>query len=210
MMNSAAMGSRYRRIIIDYHAWRAGSGIAMKLLLAASIAGLTGLSAQVVVPLPWTPVPLTLQTFAVILGGLLLGRWGAVGQVIYIGAGVAGLPWFAGARGGAAVLLGPTAGYLVGFVVAAYIIGAWVDRGKTAFPFMALTVAFVNFVLILGIGAAYLWVWLSFLQGREAGLRDVLVMGVLPFLPGALIKTVLALGAAWALLAGRKGGGPSR
>ncbi|MBN2078613.1 MAG: biotin transporter BioY [Spirochaetes bacterium] len=202
MMNSAAMGARYRRIIIDYHAWRAGSGIAVKLLLAASLAVLTGVMAQVSIPLPWTPVPLTLQTFAVILGGLLLGRWGAVGQVIYVCAGVAGLPWFAGARGGAAVLLGPTAGYLVGFVVAAYLIGSLVDRGRTAFPSLALAVAFVNLFLILGIGAGYLWLWLSFFQGRDAGLVDILGMGVLPFIPGAVIKTLLALAAARALFPG--------
>lgn len=201
-MDSSAILPRYRRTISDYHAWRARSGVAVKFLLAASLAVLTGLSAQVSIPLPWTPVPLTLQTFAVILGGLLLGRWGGLAQALYLGAGLAGLPWFAGARGGAAVLLGPTAGYLLGFVAAAYLIGCLVDRGRTAFPSLALAVAFVNLFLILGVGAAYLWLWLTFFQGSDAGPGDILVMGVLPFIPGAAIKTLLALGAARALFPG--------
>jgi biotin transport system substrate-specific component len=120
-------------------------------------------------------------------------------QVLYLGAGLAGLPWFTGARGGAAAFLGPTAGYLLGFVVAAYLIGCLVDRGKTAFSSLAFAVAFMNLFLILGIGAGYLWLWLTFFQGRDAGLVDILVMGMLPFIPGAVIKTLLALGAVRAL-----------
>ncbi len=143
-------------------------------------------------------MPFTLQTFAVILGGLLLGRWGALAQVIYLGAGLAGLSLVRRGPGGAA-FLGPTAGYLLGFVAAAYLIGSlWIGVQGGAFS-LAFAVAFVNLFLILGVGAGYLWLWLTFFQGRDAGLVDILIMGVLPFIPGAAIKTLLALGAAWGL-----------
>ncbi len=205
-MNAMTLTSTYRRTLLDYHAWRAGAGIGVKLVLAASFAALTGMMAQIAFYLPWTPVPITGQTFAVILGGLLLGRWGALSQGLYAGAGLAGIPWFAGARGGVAVLFGPTAGYLVGFVVAAYVVGAYVDRrGRRAVLPLAFLMLSVNFAVILGIGAAYLFLWLNLIQGRATGVEELLMMGVIPFIPGAVVKTLLAAGAAYALFPGDTG-----
>lgn len=98
-------------------------------LVLAAVAG-TAAAAQVSVPLPWTPVPFSLQTMAVLLSGAVLGaRLGASAQVLYLLAGIAGLPVFAAVPGlpaGAARLLGPTGGFLLAFPVAAAITGAWV------------------------------------------------------------------------------------
>ncbi|MCL0053110.1 biotin transporter BioY [Dehalococcoidales bacterium] len=91
--------------------WRYELSIPKKLVLALGFACLTGLVAQVKFPVPWSPVPITGQTFAVLLAGVLLGRWwGGVSMAIYAGLGFIGLPWFA--VGG---LASPTGGYIIGF-----------------------------------------------------------------------------------------------
>ncbi|MFA4991708.1 MAG: biotin transporter BioY, partial [Candidatus Omnitrophota bacterium] len=92
--------------------------IANKFILAFGMAGLTGILAQLRIMLPWTPVPITGQTLAVLLAGVLLGRsWGGISQVIYVVLGVAGIPWFNGFAGGYGVLLTPSGGYLLGFIL---------------------------------------------------------------------------------------------
>ena len=86
--------------------------------------------AQVRIPLPFTPVPITGQTFAVLLVGAVLGsRRGAASLLLYLMQGLVGLPFFAGGTSGLAILLGPTGGYLVGFIVAAYLVGLLAARG---------------------------------------------------------------------------------
>ena len=158
---------------------------------------LTALAAQVVVPLPWTPVPLTGQTFAVLLTGALLGsRLGALAMLAYLAEGAAGLPFFRGGAGGPAHLLGPTAGYLFAFPVAAYVTGLLAERGwdrrfETAAAAMAL-----GSLLILASGWA--WLTLFYRTGSEA-----FAAGVLPFLVGDVLKIALAaaaLPAGWAIL----------
>jgi len=88
------------------------------------MACVTGLLAQIKISLPWTPVPITGQTFAVLLTGVLLGRWwGGISQVIYVVMGVVGIPWFAGLSGGYSALIGPSGGYIIGFILAALFLG---------------------------------------------------------------------------------------
>ena len=158
---------------------------------------LTALAAQLVVPLPWTPVPLTGQTFAVLLTGALLGsRMGALTMLVYLAEGAVGLPFFRGGAGGAQHLLGPTAGYLFAFPVAAFVTGHLAERGwdrrfATAAAAMAL-----GSLVILACG----WGWLSLFYRTAA---DAFAAGVLPFLVGDVIKIALAasaLPAGWALL----------
>ena len=99
----ASVGKRF--------SWRRGLGLAGNVMLSLCFAGLTGLAAQVRVPLPFTPVPITGQVFAVLLGGVFLGGgYGALSQILYLGMGAAGVPWLAG--GGSGLPLGPT-GYTV-------------------------------------------------------------------------------------------------
>ena len=157
----------------------------------------TGLAAQVRVPLPWTPIPITGQTFAVLLSGILLGRWyGGLSQVFYIGAGAAGLPWFAGWSGGISHLLGPTGGYLIGFILAALFLGHFVDRyirARSFFPIFAL-MFFANFILIYLPGLLQL--------SAVTGARDIyklLTMGAIPFISGDIVKVIAAAALAKAI-----------
>ncbi|MDT7778767.1 MAG: biotin transport system substrate-specific component [Acidobacteriota bacterium] len=158
---------------------------------------LTALAAQVVIPLPWTPVPLTGQTFAVLLTGALLGsRLGALALVAYLVEGASGLPFFRGGAGGVQHLLGATAGYLFAFPAAAFVTGYLAERGwDRRFMTAAAAMALGSFVILAG-G----WAWLAVLTGSAAeGFR----LGVGWFLVGDLVKIALAaaaLPAGWSLL----------
>ena len=152
--------------------------------------------AQIRIPLPFTPVPLTGQTFAVLLVGAALGsKRGAASLALYTLMGAIGLPFFAGGASGLAYMSGPTLGYLAGFIVAAYVVGRLAERGlersvRTSFvPFLAGTLV----IYLFGAG------WLAVLFG----LGQALALGVLPFLVGDAIKLVLAalaLPAAWKIV----------
>jgi biotin transport system substrate-specific component len=152
-------------------------------VIAGSLA--VALSAQIVVPLPFTPVPVTGQTLAVLLTGFLLGsRLGAMTLIAYLAEGVAGLPVFAAGGAGPAHLFGPTGGYLAGFVVAAYVAGLLAERGWTSTPARTALGMTIGTSLILVCGAS----WLAFYVGPEAAIT----MGVLPFLIGGAAKIALA------------------
>ena len=185
---------RYRERRTAYYLWRNNAGVIAMLFLSLMMSCFTGIMAQIVVYLPWTPVPVTGQTLAVLLAGIILGRWGAVSQLLYIVIGLAGIPWFAGAQGGPSVAAGPTFGYLFGFVVSAYLVGYLVDQYavmRKLLPLILIMTA-ANFAIILGLGAFYLSVWLTSTTGHAPSLGQVLIMGVIPFIPGAMVKTFLA------------------
>lgn len=149
------------------------------------------------------PVPVTGQTFAVLMVGALLGsRRGAASVVTYIAQGMMGLPVFAHGKAGAAVLLGPTAGYLIGFVAAAYLVGTLAERGwDRRIGTTILAMALGNVVLY-----AFGLLWLSclvHLLGQSLGGGSVFVIGLFPFLAGDLVKILLAaalLPAGWRLI----------
>ena len=153
------------------------------------------LSAQVKLHLPFSPVPVTGQKFAVLMIGVLLGsRRGCFAVLAYLIEGVAGLPVFA-FGGGFAVLLGPTGGYLVGFVVAAYITGLLAERGWDRRVRKTILAMVFGNAAIYGFGL----LWLSILTG----VKEALVAGLYPFLVGDCLKIVLAalvLPAGWKLL----------
>jgi biotin transport system substrate-specific component len=170
---------------------------AREALLVCSGAFFVAALAQVRVPLPFTPVPITGQTFAVLLVGAALGsKRGAASLLAYLGMGALGLPFFAGGAAGVKHLLGPTAGYLLGFVVAAWLVGWLAERGLERRLPQALLVFLAGEVAIylLGVG------WLTFVLGS---LQKALLAGFFPFLIGDAIKCVaaaLALPAAWQLV----------
>lgn len=165
------------------------------LVLAGS--WLIALSAQVAVALPFSPVPVTGQTAAVLLVGALLGsRRGSLAVLAYIAQGLAGLPVFAGGAFGLARLLGPTGGYLLGFVAAAFLVGWLAERGWDRRPLSTAAAMVLGNVVIYTIGA----LWLAVFVG---GLRQAAAVGIVPFIPGDLLKIAVAavlLPAGWKLL----------
>jgi len=160
-------------------------GLFYDLALVAGGSLLVALAAQIAVPLPFTPVPWTLQPLAVLLVGALLGaRRGAAALAAYLVEGAAGLPVFAGGAFGVAPLLGPTAGYLVGFVPAAFVTGFLAERGWDR--------RFVTTWAAMALGSATLFAfgvaWLS----RFVGWQGALAAGLLPFVVGDVFKQLLA------------------
>ncbi len=166
-------------------------------LLVTGFALLTGLTALWEIHLPFTPVPITGQTFAVLLAGATLGlRAGAASQLLYLAMGAVGLPFYAGGEAGWKVLTGPTVGYLVGFAVAAAVVGRMAEakadrRVRTAVP------AFIaGSIVIYAFGMA----GLVLVAGMSAS--DAFTLGVVPFLIGDALKAGAAgvlLPAAWKL-----------
>ena len=175
-----------------------------KVILVVSAAGLTALAAQWRIELPFTPVPITGQTFAVLLTGAALGMTlGAAGQLLYVGLGVLGAPIFAEASGGwdlergLATITGATSGYLFGFIVAAGLIGYMAEqRQDRTFPTM-FTAFLLGSAVIYGFGVIGLMITVGMT------LNEAIVAGVVPFLVGDLIKAIAAgllLPGAWRLV----------
>ena len=175
--------------------WRYNLSLAKNISLAIGMACLTGLAAQLKVFLPGTPVPITGQTFAVLLVGILLGRnWGGISMAIYIVLGVIGIPWFAGWSGGYSALIGPTGGYLIGFILAAMFLGYFTDRYiKTRKYFhLLILMLFANFVLIHIPGLLQLGLWFRLVDGSSPTLWQLLLIGTFPFIVGDVIKIFAA------------------
>lgn len=150
-----------------------------------SFALLTALAAKAALPLPFTPVPITLQTLFVVLSGIYLGgRDGAASQIAYVAMGAAGLPVFAGPGAGLPYLLGPTGGFLLAFPLAAWIAGRAAPPGAGAWR--SAGVFSLALLTVLTLGAA----WLSRTLG--VGPERALALGVFPFLPGAGLKVTIA------------------
>jgi len=146
---------------------------------------LIALSAKVSFYLPLSPVPVTGQTLAVLMAGALMGRIrGALCVAAYLGEGMAGLPVFAGPIAGPAYFLGPSGGYLVGFVAAAYIVGLLSELGWDRRIFTSFA------AFLLGNIALYVpgLVWLAYF----VGLDNVVMAGLVPFIPGDILKILLA------------------
>jgi len=166
-------------------------GFPATLLLSLLGAGLIALSAQVKFYLPWTPVPVTGQTFAVLLTGALLGApGGGLSALFYLLLGGLGIPWFAAAAsGGWQVLAGPTGGYLWGFVISSSFVGYLTERFAWArqLPGMILVMLFANFVLIHGPGLF----WLKVVTATSSW-KQLLTIGLFPFISGDLLKIAAA------------------
>lgn len=159
------------------------------LVEIAAVAGgslLIALCAQISIPLPFTPVPITGQTFAVLLLPVMLGGWrGPAAVALYLAQGLLGLPFFALGSAGVAVLAGPTGGYLVGFVLAAVVIALLTGSGGNRVRIALALVAGNLAIYLCGVP------WLAgFVDG---GLVAALALGMTPFLIGDAIKLLAAL-----------------
>lgn len=180
---------------------RADTGTASAIRVASVVfmAVLTAAAAQVSVPLPFTPVPLTFQPMVVLLTGLVLGsRLGAASQVLYLAAGIAGLPVFAGSATlppGALRLLGPTAGYLLAYPLAAYVTGALAERGFDRRYLTSVLSMLAGLVVIYACGTLWLGLFARTLSGSAAiGIGAAFASGVLPFVLADVFKLALAAG----------------
>lgn len=161
------------------------SKTATTIIGIASFVLLTALGAYVYIPLGFTPVPITLQTFFVLSSGAILGRrLGPISQITYIILGVTGLPMFLSGSFGLAYLLGPTGGYILGFVIASYVIGKLLQNNDSLISIV--TALIIGEAIILSLGAGWLWVGLRF------SLTKAFYLGVIPFIPGDIIKIIVA------------------
>ncbi len=157
----------------------------LRVAAVVVFAAITALTARITIPLPFTPVPITLQTLAVVLSGLVLGaRGGAASQLLYLGLIAVGLPLDAKALGTAA-FFGPTAGYLVGFVPAAFVAGWLADRFSARNWWGNFAAAVAGMLVIYLVGAAWLAVMLGSWQKAWLG-------GVAPFILIDLVKALIA------------------
>lgn len=161
---------------------------AARWMLATLMTGVTCLCAHLSAPLPFTPVPVTLQVFAVLLSGLLLGRkWGTVAQIQYLLLGAMGLPVFALGKSGIAVLFGVTGGYLLSYPIAAGLTGLLREKWPSLRGQM--TGCALGLFSVYGLGC----LWLALLSHPMLSLPQVMVMGAGWFLAWDAVKALLAI-----------------
>jgi biotin transport system substrate-specific component len=195
MVNASGM------TLVDYivpaRASRSGN-IAKDSLLVLGCSLLLALCAQISFPLPFTPVPITLQTLGVVLIGAALGKKrGTLAVLLYLVEGVVGLPFFAGGSAGIAYLSGVTAGYLWAFPIAAFVTGLLCELGLDRSYLTAGLAMLPGALIIEIIGFCWLSIFLHISLGQA------FLLGSLPFLPGDLVKLVIAvalLPSAWRLV----------
>lgn len=152
---------------------------------SALFSTLTAIGAYISIPLPFSEVPIILQTMFTYLSGAILGGYlGAFSQVIYILIGVAGFPIFAGGGSSISVLIGPSGGYLIGFIIAAFVIGELKKvKGGVVWLFICMV---VGTIIIYVLGVVQLMNW------TKISLNQAILIGVLPFIFGDLIKVFIA------------------
>ncbi len=175
--------------------WSHELNTVQKLVFSFLFAGFIGLLAQARFYLPFTPVPITGQTFGILLGAVLLGKtWGGISASMYVGAGAAGIPWFSGLTGGLGHLTGATGGYLLGFIVASFVVGYAVENYSLSrnFSGMLALLFFANFGIVYGTGLAHLYIWSSVLGGSSIGFFELLIIGAIPFIAGDLVKIIVS------------------
>jgi len=221
-MAAGATITRVRAVTYNFYRWRYESDFLVHLGLAGVFACLTGFGALVKVYLPWTPVPITGQLFFVLASAVVLGKnFGALSQILYAAVGVLGVPWFAGSNtnpqpvfdglpglyrgiGGVAILTGATFGYIIGFILAAFVIG-WAIDGRVRYrrPAFLGALLLAGVGLVYAFGAAWFYGWWTTGFGVVAargGLSfgDLMWKAVVPFVPLDLAKAgvVLVIGAA--------------
>lgn len=152
-----------------------------------SFIALTVAGAYIRIPLPFSPVPITLQTFFVLLAGALLGKkLGSLSQAGYLFIGIFGLPVFTGGLYGFARLFGPTGGYLMGFVLAAFAIGKLLGNDNEA-PFVKIVGA-----MLVGLAILFTTGTIQLAVVMHISLEKAVALGVLPFIPGGIIKLLAA------------------
>jgi len=155
-----------------------------KMTLVALFTALTAVGAFISIPVG--PVPITMQTLFVLLAGIILGsKLGALSQIVYITLGLIGIPIFAGFNGGLQTILKPSFGFLIGFIVAAYVIGMISTR-------KILVGTIVGTLVIYIIGLPYMYFILNYVMNMGLTFLEVVKMGLLLFIPGDIVKIIIA------------------
>lgn len=181
--------NQYNTAMIRTFERRDSLSIPSKLAVALTAAALTGLAAQIRFYLPWTPVPVTGQVFAVLLCGALLGSgYGALSQIFYLGLGYAGLPWFAGFSAGSVALFGMRGGYLMGFVPAALFTGLLIEKT----PSTLLRPLIISFLMLGAVAIIYIFGAIQFAAFTGAGIYTTMSLAVIPFVLGDIVKALIA------------------
>lgn len=153
----------------------------------ALFSALTAIGSFIRIPLPFSPVPITMQTlFTYMAGAILGGCSGALSQLMYILIGISGLPIFAGGNAGLLVLIGPTGGYLVGFVAGTFVIGKMIEAKKNPGLLWLLTCMVIGTTIIYTSGIIQLMNWM------KIDLYKAVIIGATPFIAGDLIKILVA------------------
>ena len=177
-----ALASPAPRVLADYAARTALAQIVLVFCGAAFV----GIAAQIAIPLPFTPVPLTLQTFAVLLAGAALGSLrGVASMALYALMGVVGVPWFSEGSSGFSTA---SFGYILGFILAAFIVGRLAERGASTTSIQSAALMVIGNLAIYAVGVT----WLKF--AIDSSWATALSLGVVPFLIGDAIKIALAAG----------------
>ena len=156
-----------------------------KMVYASLFAALTAIGAYITIPLG--PIPFTLQVvFVLLAGGMLGSKWGSISMVVYTLLGIAGLPVFSGGASGIGVILGPTGGYIIGFIAAAFVVGFLFENKRTENILINALYVLAGSAVIYAFGLTHLMIVadMSFIQA--------VTVGFLPFIGGALVKVAVA------------------
>jgi len=184
--------------LVDTLASRADSSSLIRVGAVLFVTALTAAAAQISVPLPFTQVPFTFQPLVVLLGGLALGpRLGLASQVLYLVAGLAGLPVFAASATlppGALRLMGPTGGYLMAYPLAAFLTGYLAERGLDRRYLTSVLAMLAGLLVVYAGGATWLGVFARTGTSAPIGLHAALVTGVYPFIAADVVKLLAAAG----------------
>ncbi|MDR0900785.1 MAG: biotin transporter BioY [Methanobrevibacter sp.] len=163
-----------------------------KTVLVILMACFTGLASQIFIPLPWSPVPITAQTFAVLISGLFLGKkLGPLSQIVYIIGGALGIAWYGEMTSGLSILFGSTGGYFLGFIFASMFIGYLSEKYSRSRKFrnMIPIMLIANFACIYIPGLIVLAIWYNINFGILPDMINLLLMGLVPFIIGDIVKT---------------------
>lgn len=187
----------------SWYNWRNNASTLTMVILSFVFACFTGLMAQVSIAVPWSPVLITFQTFAVLIAGTLLGgKYGSFSMILYTVLGIIGMPWFTNMNHGLSFIFAASGGYIIGFIIAAafigYVFDHYVNARKPLQTVILMLIA--NFICIYIPGLIGLYNSMLVKTGSALSIPELLFMGVVPFIVGDLIKIALASGISTSLL----------
>ena len=195
--------NKFHDMQYSWYNWRNNASTLTMVILSFVFACFTGLMAQVSIAVPWSPVLITFQTFAVLIAGTLLGgKYGSFSMILYTVLGIIGMPWFTNMNHGLSFIFAASGGYIIGFIIAAafigYVFDHYVNARKPLQTVILMLIA--NFICIYVPGLIGLYNSMLVKTGSALSIPELLFMGVVPFIVGDLIKIALASGISTSLL----------